>query len=321
MGSRIPPKIPVIDFSQENLKPGTSSWVSTCKNVLRALEEYGCFIAVYEKIPLELQSSFYNKLITLFDLPIDTKRKNVSAIPYYGYVGNQPFVPPLYEGMGINNAATMEGTLDFTNTMWPNGDDDFCKTVFSYSKWVAELEQMVTRMVFEGYGVQYSYDTQQERTNYLFRMMKYRAPTESESDLGCDVHTDKGFITVLHQNEVSGLEVQTKDGQWVCFEPSSPSSFIVMAADALLAWSNGRIHAAFHRVVMRGSKARYSVGLFSYLKGITEVPEELIDEEHPLQFKPFDNFGLLHYFYTEEGREKESTVKAYCGLEEIITAK
>lgn len=73
-----------------------------------------------------------------------------------------------------------------------------------------------------------------ESTAYLFRMMKYRGPEKDEDNLGCDIHTDKGFITVLHQNQVSGLEVKTKDGQWIGFEPSSPSSFIVMAGDALL---------------------------------------------------------------------------------------
>ncbi|XP_050234707.1 probable 2-oxoglutarate-dependent dioxygenase AOP1 [Mercurialis annua] len=312
MSSIQAPRIPVIDFSKKILNPGTSSWDFTCKKVMHALESYGCFVAIYEQVSLEVYNSLFHKLEELFNLSLETKRKNVSDIPYFGYVGNQPFIPSLYEGLGIKDAVTLEGTRAFTNTLWPNGNDDFCEIVHPYTKLVAELEQMVKRMVFEGYGVQ-SYECLQEWTTYLFRMMKYRAAGKDEDDIGCDVHTDKSFITILHQNEVSGLEIKTKDGQWLCFEPS-PSSFIVIAGDALLAWSNNRIHAPLHRVVMKGSEARYSVGLFSYQKKMIEVPQELIDEHHPLQFKPFDNFGLLHYFNTEEGHRQESTVKAYCGI-------
>ncbi|KAK4843433.1 hypothetical protein QYF36_007988 [Acer negundo] len=88
-----------------------------------------------------------------------------------------------------------------------------------------------------------------------------------------------------------------------------------MVGDAFLAWSNGRIHSAVHRVVMNGgSKARYSVGVFTYNEGIIHVPEELADDEFPLQFKSFDHFGLLHYYATEEGSKADSTAKGYCAI-------
>ena len=37
--------IPVLDFSNLELKPGTSSWLSARKDVRRALEEYSCFFS------------------------------------------------------------------------------------------------------------------------------------------------------------------------------------------------------------------------------------------------------------------------------------
>ena len=43
-------QITFIDFSKENLKPGTSSWLSTRNKVQSALEEYSCFEAVYDKV-------------------------------------------------------------------------------------------------------------------------------------------------------------------------------------------------------------------------------------------------------------------------------
>lgn len=81
------------------------------------------------------------------------------------------------------------------------------------------------------------------------------------------------------------------------------------------AWSNGRIHSAAHRVVMKKGKGeRYSVGLFAYHNGIIEIPRELVDEQHPLKFKSFDNFGLLNHFSTSDAPKTESTAMSYCGV-------
>ena len=70
-------------------------------------------------------------------------------------------------------------------------------------------------------------------TNYLLRMMKYKGPQTTDAKVGISAHTDKNIVTILHQNQVEGLEVQTKDGQWFSVQPSL-DSFIVMIGDSLL---------------------------------------------------------------------------------------
>ena len=62
-------------------------------------------------------------------------------------------------------------------------------------------------------------------------------------------------------------------------------------------------------------KTRYSAGLFSIRKGgyIIKTPEELVDEEYPLIFKPFDRVEFLKFYYTEEGYKVPSALRAYCG--------
>ncbi|KDO58205.1 hypothetical protein CISIN_1g045288mg [Citrus sinensis] len=234
MGSLSVPKLPVVNLSKENLKPGASSWLGTSRKVREALEEFGCFVALYDEVSLELHNAIFSAAEELFNLPIEIKEKNVSEKPYYGYLGNNPLVPAIYEGMGVDYANTIEGTQNFTNLIWPEGNENFCKTVVSYSRLVSELEQMVKRMVFESYGVDKYYDSVLESSTYLLRIMKYRCPETNEKNLGCDVHTDKSFITVLHQNEVNGLEIRTKDGCWIGFDDPTPSSFIVLAGDAFL---------------------------------------------------------------------------------------
>lgn len=66
---------------------------------------------------------------------------------------------------------------------------------------------------------------------------------------------------------------------------------------------------------MEGDKTRYTLGLFSFLTGMVSVPEDLLDDDHPLMYKPFDNIALINFYATKEGREANSTLKAYCGIE------
>ncbi|KAL0010557.1 hypothetical protein SO802_005665 [Lithocarpus litseifolius] len=168
-------------------------------------------------------------------------------------------------------------------------------------------------MVFDSYGVKKYLDPCIQF--YNLRFLKYRVPEMDEANVGVENHTDKTFLSILHQNEVNGLEVKTKNGDWIKME-LSPSFFVVMAGEVLLAWSNGRIHTPFHRVILKGTKAGYTVELFSFQTGILQTPEELVDDKHPLRFKPFEYFKLLRYHYDLDDARKgiESTVKALCGV-------
>lgn len=70
-------------------------------------------------------------------------------------------------------------------------------------------------------------------TNYLLRVMKYKGPQTNDTKLGLSTHSDKNVVTILYQNQVEGLQVMTKDGKWICYKPSSSSSFVVMIGDSL----------------------------------------------------------------------------------------
>lgn len=124
MGSEILPKLPVLDFSRKDLEPGTTTWFKTCNDVRRALEDYGCFIMEYNKLPSELRGEVFGCLKDLFDLPTETKMKNRYEKPLNGYVG-QILKLPLHESMGIDDATSLQATQNFSNIMWPQGNDHF----------------------------------------------------------------------------------------------------------------------------------------------------------------------------------------------------
>ena len=84
----------------------------------------------------------------------------------------------------------------------------------------------------------------------------------------------------------------------------------------LQAFLNGRLSSTYHRVLMTAKKTRYSTALFSVPKTgvIIDSPEELMDEEHPRMFKPFEYNNYRDFFNTEAGRIAQSTLHAFCAL-------
>lgn len=318
MGSlTIPPKLLVVDFNNEELRPGTTTWESTCKEIRHAFENHGCFIALYDKISPQLQKSIFQaNCQQLFELPLEKKVLNTSEKPYHGYVGQISFLPN-HEAFGIDYATTSQGIQSFSNLMWPQGNDSFCESSLMFSKIVAELDRKVVRMLFDSYGIAKNCESYLESTTYLLRYLKYDAPKTEETSMVFPPHTDKTFTSILYQNHISGLKVQTRDGQWITLE-FPPSSFVVMAGEALRGWSNDRVLTPIHKVIMdiNGSETRYTIGLFTFIKDdkTIEVAEELVDEEHPLKFKPFVHLDLIKFFDTERGRRSQNLLKDYCGV-------
>ncbi|KAL3534174.1 hypothetical protein ACH5RR_002635 [Cinchona calisaya] len=314
MGSETKANIlPIIHFAVENLKPGTSSWLSTCKNVRDALEEHSCFLIQYEKIPSELINAIFLQLEELFNLPTETKVQNITKTDgLIGYVGKRPSNPTI-ESMGIEDVINPEAVLKFTNLMWSSGNDSFSELMESYKNHVSDLEKVVMRMIFESYGVEKSYSSYNESSNRMIRFNKHRPPQLNENIGGVHEHTDPTFVTIIQQNQVTSLEVKSKDGSWIAVH-FPPSSFLVMAGDALLAWSNGRVHSTLHRVRMSPGETRFSTALFSYHNGTIQVPKELVDDDHPLQFKPFDQLGFFRFTFSNFSLNDESKIRAYCGV-------
>ena len=72
-------------------------------------------------------------------------------------------------------------------------------------------------------------------------------------------HIDSGFVTLLAQDGVPGLQVETK-GRWVDAPPRD-DALVVNFGKLLETWTGGAIRATRHRVVSRG-EPRYSIPFF-----------------------------------------------------------
>ena len=78
---------------------------------------------------------------------------------------------------------------------------------------------------------------------------------------GVAEHTDYGMLTLLLQDDVGGLQVQTKAGNWIDAPPVD-GTFVVNLGDMLEVWANGAFTARPHRVRAPKEKDRYSVAFF-----------------------------------------------------------
>ncbi|KAJ0265019.1 Non-hem dioxygenase N-terminal domain-containing protein [Hirschfeldia incana] len=307
-------QLPIIDLSDQNLTPGTSKWDEVKADVRKALEDYGCFQAyVAEVSNIELNKSVFETMEELFDLPVETKQRNVSSKPFHGYLSHN-----LYQSLGVEEANVAEKVNNFTQLLRPDhGDKSISETIHKFAEQLVELDVMARRMIMESFGVEKYFEEHLNSTYYVFRMMKYTTPPDDnveETKLGLLSHTDKSIITVLNQYEVEGLEIKTKDEKWIKVKPSQ-HCFIIMAGDFLCALLNGRLYSPYHRVMM-AKKTRYSTAMFSVPNSrvIIDSPEELVDEEHPRVFKPFEYGDFINFFHSEAGRKAESALHAFCAL-------
>ena len=86
------------------------------------------------------------------------------------------------------------------------------------------------------------------------------AETGSHADLGIHHHTDAGALTVLMQDNVSGLQVY-HDGYWHDVDPL-PGAFTINIGDMVQVWSNDRYRAPAHRVLAMDVAERTSIPFF-----------------------------------------------------------
>ncbi|CAM8970476.1 unnamed protein product [Rhodiola kirilowii] len=294
-------QILVFDYSLENMKLGPK--------VREACEVHGCFLLRCNDSEMsKLTEEMFEGMKSLFDLPDAIKRRYTSSRPFNSYMGKD-----LYEGIGIDDAHLVESSKAFTRVFWPQGNSEFSCALNGMSSKLLQMNLAMLKVIFESYGVGSYYESFAEKnTAVVSRVMKYHVPL-SGGGIEVRAHTDKNALTILCQNDVQGLEIMSKDGVWT--QVVVPQGcFVVLVGDTLKAWSNGRLHAVRHKVTISGSKDRYSCGVFTTVKEgvLVEAPRELVDNEHPIRYKPFIYTDFMSYFV--ESMNMEDALEVFAGI-------
>ncbi len=96
-----------------------------------------------------------------------------------------------------------------------------------------------------------------ERPMSLTKLIRY--PPTPPGQCGVNAHHDAGFVTVLVQHEVGGLQALNPDGDWIDV-PVVPGSLVINLGEMLQEISGNYVVATTHRVI--ATRARFSSAYF-----------------------------------------------------------
>ena len=96
-------------------------------------------------------------------------------------------------------------------------------------------------------------------------------------------HTDSGFLTLLAQDGVPGLQARARDGAWVDVPPAE-GALAVNFGQVLERWSGGRLRATEHRVI-GSARQRFSIPFFYEARADAEIGP--LPGDDPQGFEPF----------------------------------
>ena len=146
---------------------------------------------------------------------------------------------------------------------WPK-IENFKDVLEKYTSRMTKLGRNLMRLALLSSGVSdlsimQSFDT----PTIWLRLLHYPPiPKASPSDLyGSAPHTDFGCLTILTQDEIGGLQVQTKEGEWIDV-PKVEESFVVNVGDMLSRLTNGLLRSTPHRVINKSGRERFSCPFF-----------------------------------------------------------
>ncbi|WP_108659124.1 isopenicillin N synthase family dioxygenase [Acuticoccus kandeliae] len=146
---------------------------------------------------------------------------------------------------------------------WPADMPEFRDAVSAYLVAVDTLARRFTRLIARALDMApESLDDHFKEPTTFLRLLHYPPnPDAAEDEFGSAPHTDYGFITILLQDEVGGLQVRKKGGGWIKARPVR-GTFVVNVGDILARWTNGRWQSTPHGVRNTANVDRYSIPFF-----------------------------------------------------------
>ncbi|GGU93514.1 hypothetical protein GCM10010260_30670 [Streptomyces filipinensis] len=80
------------------------------------------------------------------------------------------------------------------------------------------------------------------------KIVHYPPRAAEDADQGVGAHKDYGYLALLQQDEVDGLQVRRQDGEWIDAVPV-PNAFVFNIGEMLEMATQGYLKATQHRVV------------------------------------------------------------------------
>ncbi|KAL0376770.1 UNVERIFIED_CONTAM: 1-aminocyclopropane-1-carboxylate oxidase1 [Sesamum calycinum] len=275
-------QVPVIDLSGILDADGRKQIV---EQVRIASETWGFFQVVNHGIPPTVLDGMIDGIRKFNEMDVEKKRRYYSR----DYTRRVRFISnfDLFASKTANWRDTMN--ISFPEQIDSEKLPASCRdNTVDYTNHVKILGKTLLELLAEALGLSPDHLNNMECSKgHQVSCHYYPACPEPELTLGATKHSDPGFLTVLLQNQISGLQILYQD-QWVNIEPT-PGGLVVNIGDLLQLVSNGRFISSKHRVIANSIGPRISVAYF-FSGPIGEAKtygpiKELISEENPTKYR------------------------------------
>ena len=295
-----PGEIPLIDVSC--LRSGDNDEMRAAAECIRsACERIGFFYIVDHGVPREVVDAVFVQARRFFDQSDSFKQKLLFDANDRGYKGpgniTVPGYPPDWKevldlgvDLPLEHPDVVAGRPFHGPNQWPDLPG-FRAALSAYYDTVSRLGYELLRLFALALDLAEDYFLPcHENAHVTWRIMRYFPGDYAPGQYGTAPHTDFGTITLLAQDDLGGLEIYSRDGEWIC-APHVPESFIVNIGDLMACWTNDRFRSTAHRVLNRSNRDRYSIPMF-YNPAFDTVAECLPscrDKFNPPRYAP------IHY--------------------------
>lgn len=262
-------EIPIIDI--DPLRQNSDA-TETAGKILDAVENIGFFYITNHGIENDLIENARNAAKRFFARSFERKNETAMNKHHRGFLalgeskmyGNakadlkESFVWGLE--LEKNNPRLNSNSFLVTNR-WPDFDSEFKDQVYPY----LEACNACGKDLFRAFAIamniaddsfNHSFDAPISRASLVY--YQPQPPELGDDQFGVAPHTDFGCLTLLCQDDVGGLQVQDKNGDWVTAHPIE-NTLVVNVGDLLQRWTNDRFRSTPHRVVNTSGRERYSL--------------------------------------------------------------
>ena len=258
------------ELSYLDIKDGNKEALKELKN---ALTEYGFFSIIDHGLDTELLKNSYAYSKKFFDLPVEEKSKY--AFPQNaGARGYTPFgketalgeaTPDQKEfwhhGPNIDSSYDSRIHTNINVNEIVGFNDNFDQLFNAINKLGMDVLKIIALLLNKDANF---FDSWAIKGNSLLRLIHYPPVTNDSNNLRARAHEDINLITLLVGAEESGLEVKSKNGEWIPIKASS-NAIVCNIGDMMQLVTDGMLLSTTHRVINytnSRSKSRYSMPFF-----------------------------------------------------------
>lgn len=162
------------------------------------------------------------------------------------------------------------------------------------------------------------YDPEFNNCNGYIRINKYSSRDTNKEVEGFGTHTDISCVTILFQDDVGGLQIRSKQGEWMDVRPIE-DALVVNIGDFMQAWSNERLRSAEHKVILRQNIVeRFSLAFFLTYGNDDDkeivAPSEVVGEGNTRLYKPFSAREYRDFRENNYGKVTGVSLKEFAGI-------